>query len=311
MDKFISNLPLSTAAVVGVLIVFALVVFAIKSWHRQRLLTPYALETKTTETGRWTWRYHTSGKGPDLIMLHGIGANLYCWEQLIPRLTSYYRVWAIDLPGFGGSSKHADEEYGLDQQAERLILFMDKMNIGKAHVLGNSMGGNIALWLARRFPHRVLDVGVIAPATNPKLVPLDLNKWSFLATPASYLMTRTAIRWAHRRTVSHQDRVDNARVEETFKTYGRQPTAVRSFIRATAAIRDPRLPDALKDLGTKVLLLWGTADLLVSKKVIEDLKAALRASESHIHDGGGHHLQEDDPDWVASRIVEFFRHKPD
>jgi pimeloyl-ACP methyl ester carboxylesterase len=300
--------------VIAILAGLALLLVAgalVLSWWRRRRLQPHELETEKAIVGPWTWRYHTSGKGPDLILLHGLGANLYCWQHLIPILKSRYRVWALDLPGFGGSSKLPREHYGLDEQVQRLLQFMDRHEINQTYIVGNSMGGNIALWLALKHPDRVKGVGVIAPATSPRLMPLNLSRWAWLATPASMVMTRTAIGWAHRRTVSKRERVDLARIEETYKTYGRQPAAIRSFLRATEAIRDPRLPDALKDLGTKVLLLWGSADLLVSKKVMDDLKASLAAPESHFHDGGGHHLQEDDPDWVGRKIVEFFERNLD
>lgn len=273
---------------------------------RRRELEPFELETEQAVIGPWTWRYHTSGKGRDLLLLHGLGANLYCWQNLIPLLRSDFRLWALDLPGFGGSSKPLNEHYGLDHQVDRLIQFMDRQKIHKAHVVGNSMGGNIALWLALKHPDRVTGVGVIAPATSPSLVRVPVHKLAFLAGPASYLMTRTGILWTHRRTLTHRHKVSAARVEESFKTYSRSPAAVRSFMRATEAIRDPRLPHALKDLRTKVLLLWGTGDLIVSKKVMDGLQSALAAYDSHFHEGGGHHLQEDDPDWVARKIVEFF-----
>lgn len=278
-------------------------------WRRK--LRPFELTTSTVDAGGWTFRYHESGRGPHLLLLHGIGANLYCWRWLIPLLAQDYRVWALDLPGFGGSSKPKTARYGLDDQCARLLDFMAAKKIERAYVIGNSMGGNIALWLAHTRPEKILGVGVIAPATSPKLVPFDLSRLSWLSGPASVLLTRTAIRWAHRRTVTRKEKVDPMRIEETFRTYGRRPEAVRSFLRATQAIRDPRLPGDLRGLKSKVLLLWGSSDLLVSKKVINELESALPEAESYFHEGGGHHLQEDEPEWTHRKIVEFFAKKHD
>jgi pimeloyl-ACP methyl ester carboxylesterase len=119
------------------------------------------------------------------------------------------------------------------------------------------------------------------------------------------------MRWAHRRTVTQKNRVDAARVEETYLTYGRNHEAVRSFLAATESIRDPRLGQRLSQLEQKVLILWGSEDRLVPRKVINALETALRASESHVHIGGGHHLQEDEPVWVAEKIDSFFSDKQD
>ncbi len=276
-------------------------------WFRRgrKAVASLGLWTETVNIGDWTYRYHVSGRGPDLVLIHGIGADLYCWRSLIPHLSIYFRVWALDLPGFGGSSKLNSERYGLDEQCERLVQFMDRMKIDKTYLVGNSMGGNIALWLARCSPERILGVCAIAPATSPTLVPVNVANLAFLARPFSLLLSRRAISWAHRRTVSHKEVVSEERVEESYRTY-QDPEAVKSFIRATEAIRDSRLPEALKSIGFKVLILWGKNDRLVPRKVIDQLKAALVASETHIHESGGHHLQEDDPEWVSHHISRFF-----
>lgn len=280
-------------------------------WRSRRRLTPKGLDTSTTTVGEWTWRYHVSGRGPDLLLLHGLGANLFCWSLLVPLLRSRFRVWVPDLPGFGGTTKVSTATYGLDEQCDRVRDFLDAHKIETCFVVGNSMGGNIALWLARRFPTRIKGVIVIAPAASPSLMPLNLGRWSWLAAPLSMGVNRPLIRYIHGRIVSRRDRIDPARIEESLRTYARRPDAVKTFLRATAAIRDPRLPGGLTGLKTPVHLLWGSADRLVSKKVMEDLKVALPEALSAFHEGGGHHLQEDDPDWVARHIVEFFKNSPD
>jgi pimeloyl-ACP methyl ester carboxylesterase len=52
--------------------------------------------------------------------------------------------------------------------------------------------------------------------------------------------------------------------------------------------------------------LWGSKDKLVSRRVIDALEKALPQAESFVHIGGGHHLQEDEPDWVAEKVTSFF-----
>jgi pimeloyl-ACP methyl ester carboxylesterase len=274
--------------------------------------TPFKeIPVKTVEAGGWTFRYTRAGRGPDLILLHGIGANLFCWRWIIPHLAKHFTVTALDLPGFGGSSKPLDAAYGLDEQVERLHSFYKRMGIREHYLMGNSMGGNIGLWYARTHPEQVTGLALIAPATSPRLVPPGVRRLAWLSGPASLLLSRPAMRWAHGRTVSKKNLIDHDRVEETFRTYGRKVDAVRSFLLATEAIRDPRLGSALSDLSTPVLLLWGSKDKLVSRKVIDELESALRAVESHVHIGGGHHLQEDEPEWVTEKTVSFFLSQPD
>ena len=132
-----------------------------------------------------------------------------------------------------------------------------------------------------------------------------------MASPVARLLNRSMMDWAHARTVSKRELVDAARIEETFLTYGRNPEAVRSFILATETIRDPRLFSALEKIVTPVLILWGSRDRLVSRGIIDALEAALPKAESEVHIGGGHHLQEDEPEWVDEKLTSFFLSKLD
>jgi abhydrolase domain-containing protein 6 len=297
------------------LLVLGLAILVYALWRRNRLArptkTPFAdipVQTAriSTRDGKWDIRYHKSGRGPYMLLLHGIGANLFCWRRLIPLLNAQYTVVALDLPGFGASSKLPGAAYGLDEQSDRLAAFCAALGIGKFYLAGNSMGGNIALWHAAQFPGQCLGCVVIAPATSPRLFPIDPAPFLWLAQPLSYIVSRQAMRWAHRRTVSKKDLVDRDRVEETYLTYGRNPEAIRSFLAASESIRDPRLGQRLREIKARVLILWGSEDNLVSRDVIDALESALAAEESKVHIGGGHHLQEDEPEWTAEKIRSFF-----
>ncbi len=298
------------------LIVVALL--ALLAWGIYKWLAPRPgpspfkdFKTQLIEAGGWTFRYHQFGKGPHLVLLHGLGANLFTWRWIIPFLGKHFTVTAFDLPGFGASSKPLDATYGLDEQVERIENFTRRMGIDKMFLVGNSMGGNIALWYALSHPDQVPGLALIAPASSTSLLRIPLSRLAFLAGPASLVLTRAAMRWAHGNSVTKRHLVEPDRVEETFRTYGRKADAVRSFILATDVIRDRRLGERLADLAPPVLLLYGSRDKVVPHKVIDELETALRAVERHVHIGGGHHLQEDEPEWVTEKLVSFFLSQPD
>jgi abhydrolase domain-containing protein 6 len=275
-------------------------------WRRQYPTDgAFGLSTRTISVGKFEIRYHRSGRGPYLVLVHGIGADLQCWRHLVPLLNKDFTVIALDLPGFGRSSKVRGERYGLDDQVQRLSGFLEALGVRAAFVAGNSMGGNLALWLAILREDRIKGVVVIAPPGH--VLPMSLRRWAWVAKPTSYLVSRPALRWLHQRTVSRRELVSRERVEETLKTYGRNPDAIASFLLATETLADSRLARRLGEVTQPVLMLWGSRDKLVTRKMIEGVKAALPRVEMEIHHGGGHHLQEDEPNWVADKIRAFFK----
>lgn len=265
----------------------------------------WGFRTHTLKVDGIDFHYFSEGEGPTLLLLHGIGANLLCWRQIWPLLTPHFYVIALDLPGFGRSQPDIVGRYGLDEQVERIQKFLSALGIHEMHVVGNSMGANIALWLAARDPNLVMSVCCIAPATHHRLVPLALGPWTWLARPASYMIPRRVMKWAHQRTVSKPELVDDLRLNETWRTYGRNSMAIKNFMLATDAIRDRRLLKGLGSISDEVLILWGKSDRLVPYRVIEQLHSTLKKSTVKIHQSGGHHLQEDEPEWVARQIFTF------
>lgn len=268
--------------------------------------TASVFQTEFIDVGHWRLRVHRSGTGPALLLLHGLGANLYCWRSLVATLNDQYSVIVPDLPGFGQSSIHDGEAYGLDEQAARLNDLLDVLDVSRCFVAGNSMGGNIALWMTLKYPERVRAVAVIAPAVSPRLIPPGLALMTWAAHPLSLITSRAAITWIHGRTVTRRNLFDRERIDDSLATYARQHRAVRSLMEATRAIRDPRLLRALKDLRAPTLILWGSRDRLVSRAVIDQLEHAVPTAESIVHLGGGHHLQEDEPAWTSEKLTQFF-----
>ncbi|MEA2307628.1 MAG: hypothetical protein QOH43_4908 [Solirubrobacteraceae bacterium] len=105
------------------------------------------------------------GDGPDVLLLHGLGAAKTSFFDTAAALRHEgYRVHAIDLPGFGSSSKPAFAPYTARWFAETVIDLLDALDIDRTHLIGNSMGGRVALEVALRAPERVGGLGLLCPA---------------------------------------------------------------------------------------------------------------------------------------------------
>jgi pimeloyl-ACP methyl ester carboxylesterase len=94
------------------------------------------------------------GKGPALVCVHGLTANHTCWESLAEVLTPDYRMIGYDLRGRGESDK-PPKGYSLDMHGQDLGTLLDHFKLKSTIVMGHSLGANIALQFAARYPKRV------------------------------------------------------------------------------------------------------------------------------------------------------------
>jgi pimeloyl-ACP methyl ester carboxylesterase len=125
---------------------------------------PPLLRVHDVHVGRQRISTLTMGHGPDVLLLHGLGGTRASLFETAAALSRRYRVHAPDLPGFGSSSKPARGAYNARWFAELMLGMMDASGIERAHIVGNSMGGRIALEMAMLAPDRVGALALLCPA---------------------------------------------------------------------------------------------------------------------------------------------------
>lgn len=125
---------------------------------------PPLLQIHEVPVGRHRISTLTMGHGPDVLLLHGLGGTRASLLETAASLSQRYRVHAPDLPGFGSSSKPARGAYNARWFATTMLEMMDQLPIAAAHVVGNSMGGRIAIEMAMIAPERVRALGLFCPA---------------------------------------------------------------------------------------------------------------------------------------------------
>jgi pimeloyl-ACP methyl ester carboxylesterase len=120
-----------------------------------------------------------TGSGEDVVMVHGLAANLAFWRlKIVPSLAAQYRITAFDLRGHGRSAMPANG-YSPSNMAEDLKGVLDAGGIEAAHLVGHSFGGAVVMEFAARYPERVLTL-TLADATVFSLQPLDQNRdWDY------------------------------------------------------------------------------------------------------------------------------------
>jgi pimeloyl-ACP methyl ester carboxylesterase len=102
--------------------------------------------------------YLEAGRGDPVVLIHGSGPGVTSyanWRLVIPALAEKFHVIAPDMVGFGYSERPPDVEYGVQTWADQVVGLMDTLGLDKAHLVGNSFGGAIALRIATQHPQRV------------------------------------------------------------------------------------------------------------------------------------------------------------
>jgi pimeloyl-ACP methyl ester carboxylesterase len=106
----------------------------------------------------------TMGSGPDVLLLHGLGGTRASLLETAASLSGRFRVHAPDLPGFGSSSKPALGAYNAAWFADQMLELMDQLGVSETCLIGNSMGGRVAIEMALIAPDRIRALGLLCPA---------------------------------------------------------------------------------------------------------------------------------------------------
>jgi pimeloyl-ACP methyl ester carboxylesterase len=248
-----------------------------------------------------TIRSLVSGEGPEhVICLHGLGSNKASFFGTVSTLAPEHTVHAIDLPGFGSSSKPARGGYDAPYFARAVLGYMETMGIERAHLIGNSMGGRIALEVALAEPNRTATVSLLAPSLafrkRRELVPLvKLIRPELAAIPHPIRAARVrAALWG---LFARPERLDPAAAEvaadEFCRTYRERSARIAFF----AALRNIYL-DAphgkrglwtrLADLRPPALFVWGEEDRLVPASFSRHVTDALPSARQVVLPDCGH-----------------------
>lgn len=142
----------------------------------------YPLPTRYLDVDGVEIAYSETGQGePALVLVHGLGSYLPVWSRNIAALSRHHRVVAIDLPGYGRSSK-ANYRYSMRFFAQAVQAVLDRLRLQRVVLVGHSMGGQIAMTHALLHPGRAEALILVAPAGLEKFEP---GEGSWLAEAVS------------------------------------------------------------------------------------------------------------------------------
>ena len=113
---------------------------------------------------RWRSR-ETPGRGHPVVFVHGLLASSATWQDVLVSASAGRPAIAVDLPGFGCSDRPWPFDYTVDGAARALLTYLDARGIARAALVGNSLGGAVAMLIAAEHPERITHLVLAAPAT--------------------------------------------------------------------------------------------------------------------------------------------------
>jgi len=247
-----------------------------------------------------------TGAGEPIVLLHPLGAELVVWEPVVGLLAGSREVIAVDMPGFGGSPPLPDGVAPTPQAlAAAVARFLDAVGVARAHVAGNSLGGWVALELARA--GRALSVAAVSSAGFWRK-PLgrrsgpDLRRAGRLLLPALSALVRTR-RGRHallRGSVGHPERVPAAAAARLVRSYVTAPAYEAANIEMRSAVFS-----GAEQIEVPVTLAWGELDRLVAPP-----RTAPAGWATRLLRDCGHIPTWDDPDQVSRLLLEASAQRP-
>lgn len=280
----------------------------------------------------WSWkgyqiRYAVSGQGQPLVLIHGFGASIGHWRHNIPALAAAgYRVFAIDMLGFGASSK-PNIAYSLELWEEMLVAFCQEHVRSPAVFVGNSIGGLLTLMLLAHHPALAAGgvllncAGGLNHRPEELAPPLRLVMGTFTKLVSApvvgpFLFNRVRQKRRLRATLK-QVYCDHRAVTDELIDILYQPScdpgAQAVFAAILSAPPGPRPDDLLPQISQPLLVLWGEADPwtpIAGATVYQRL--AEQAPEQvtfHSIANAGHCPHDEHPEQVNGLILDWLARK--
>jgi 2-hydroxymuconate-semialdehyde hydrolase len=250
---------------------------------------------------------HDIGQGRPVFLVHGSGPGVSAyanWRLTMPALSKHFRVIAPDMVGFGFTERPENYDYCMDNWVKHIVGVMDALEIEKAHIVGNSFGGALAIATALRHPERIDRMVLMGAAGTQFELTEGLDAvWGY--TPSIKNMRDLLDIFAYDRSLV-SDELARLRYEASI-----QPGFQESFSSMFPAPRQ-RWVDALassdadiRGLPNETLIIHGREDRVVPLSSSLHLAELIDRAQLHVFGRCGHWTQIEQTDRFNRLVVEF------
>lgn len=254
-----------------------------------------------------------AGTGVPLILLHGFTGSSHSWEPHIPYFERYFSTIAIDLPGHGETGIPTDlARYSVEQTVRDLIALFDWLLLKQVHLLGYSMGGRVALYMAMKYPERIKSL-VLESASPGIADPVQRQERAAQDRQLAEMLERDGMesfvqQWENLPLFASQKRMpapQRLRLREM--RLHNSPTGLANSLRGLSTGVQPPLWEHLPRINVPTLLLAGELD----SKFVEigrQMQPCLPDAQLQIVPDAGHTTHFEQPQSFRRAVLNFLTH---
>jgi pimeloyl-ACP methyl ester carboxylesterase len=239
-----------------------------------------------------------------VLLVHGFPSNATAFAALAPLLEDRFALIAVDMVGFGFSTRRIRRPLDGESYADRLVALLDALRLERPHVIGLSWGGSVAQRLAARHPDRVDRLVLLASVSAARVLSLSTANLLGLALTIRFpVLGRAAVRRFVTRASGGSGLATEALVSGYLEPLQLPGTlaVLRRFVRDTAATP----PIDLRLIRAPTLVVAPIADRIVAPAVGAEIAAAIPGARYAPLPGIGHAVQFEAPRQVAELIRQF------
>jgi 2-hydroxy-6-oxo-6-(2'-carboxyphenyl)-hexa-2,4-dienoate hydrolase len=274
-------------------------------------------EVRYRQAGPYRTRSVEAGAGEPLLLLHGISGHAETWVRNVAVLGRDFRVHAVDMLGHGFTDK-PEIEYSIRALAEHVLGFLDEIGASRAHLVGQSLGGWVAAWLAVHHPKRVASLvsvtgaGLQVDADGAALSEKVGRQVAAATTKALDTPTREKVRTRLEWLMHEPSVVTDELVETRYRIYTRPDFAtiagdlVAGF---TSRVRpeEALTADRLATISCPTLVLWTRQNPTMPWQVGEAASRIVPGATFHLMEDAGHWPQFEKPAEFHAVVGGFLR----
>ena len=255
------------------------------------------------------YRDEGNRNGRVIVLIHGSNASLHTWEKWVAILGKDYRIISLDLPGHGLTGKNPAGVYDNASYVDVVDRLLVKLNIDKAVIGGNSMGGGVSWLYTIRHPDKVEALLLVDASGQPYAksgeIPLGfrLMRTPVLKEAARFIAPRSIFESSVKTSMNVQSKIDDKLIDrywELNRYPGNREATMQRF--STPNSMTPGTRDTLAKIKVPVLILWGARDNLIPVSSAKWFAEAIPQARVIIYPDVGHIAMEEIPQKSAADV---------